>query len=110
MPLILEKMDFSPALRALITLPHNVAIFSHRNPDGDAIGSALAMRYYLEQYGHNVHVMLPSEYPEEFETLPGAGESLIWDISPEECKQVLLKKDLLFILDFNVIILFKIIK
>jgi phosphoesterase RecJ-like protein len=101
LPLILEKMDFSPALRALITLPHNVAIFSHRNPDGDAIGSALAMRYYLEQYGHNVHVMLPSEYPEEFETLPGAGESLIWDISPEECKQVLLKKDLLFILDFN---------
>ena len=94
-------MDYSPALRALITLPHNVAIFSHRNPDGDAIGSALAMRHYLEQYGHKVHVFFPSEYPEEFETLPGAGESLIWDISPEECKQVLQKKDLFFLMDFN---------
>ncbi len=94
-------MEFSAELRALITLPHNTAIFSHRNPDGDAIGSALAMRHYLEQYGHKVHVMFPSDYPEEFETLPGAGECLIWDISTEECKQVLAKKDLVILLDFN---------
>lgn len=94
-------MEFSSELRALITFPHNVAIFSHRNPDGDAIGSALAMRFYLEQYGHKVHVIFPSDYPEEFETLPGAGEILIWDISPEECKQVLAKKDFFVLLDFN---------
>lgn len=94
-------MEFTADLRALITLPHNVAIFSHRNPDGDAIGSALALRHYLEQYGHKVHVMFPSDFPEEFETLPGAGECLIWDISTEECKQVLNKKDLVFLLDFN---------
>lgn len=100
MPLF-KNMEFTADLRALITLPHNVAIFSHRNPDGDAIGSALALRHYLEQYGHKVHVMFPSDFPEEFETLPGAGECLIWDISTEECKQVLNKKDLVFLLDFN---------
>lgn len=94
-------MEFSSELRALITFPHNVAIFSHRNPDGDAIGSALAMRFYLEQYGHKVHVIFPSDYPEEFETLNGAGEILIWDISQEECKQVLAKKDFFVLLDFN---------
>lgn len=94
-------MDISPALRELITLPRNVAIVSHRNPDGDAIGSALAMRHYLEQYGHKVHVLFPSKYPEEFETLQGAGDSLIWDISTEECKQVLVKKELFVLLDFN---------
>ena len=94
-------MEFSSELRALITFPHNVAIFSHRNPDGDAIGSALAMRFYLEQYGHKVHVIFPSDYPEEFETLTGAGEILIWDISSEECKQVLAKKDFFVLLDFN---------
>jgi bifunctional oligoribonuclease and PAP phosphatase NrnA len=94
-------MEFTADLRALITLPHNVAILSHRNPDGDAIGSSLAMRHYLEQYGHKVHVFFPSDYPEEFETLPGAGDCLIWDISTEECKQVLAKKELVFVLDFN---------
>jgi len=98
---LFKNMEFTADLRALITLPHNVAIFSHRNPDGDAIGSALALRHYLEQYGHKVHVMFPSDFPEEFETLPGAGECLIWDISTEECKQVLNKKDLVFLLDFN---------
>jgi len=94
-------MQISSELRALLTLPRNVAIVSHRNPDGDAIGSALAMRFYLEQYGHKVHVLFPSDYPEEFETLPGAGDSLIWDISTEECKQVLQKKELFVLLDFN---------
>ena len=94
-------MEFTADLREVITLPRNTAIFSHRNPDGDAVGSALAMRHYLEQHGHKVHVMFPSDYPEEFETLPGAGECLIWDISTEECKQVLAKKDLIIMLDFN---------
>lgn len=94
-------MEIPAALRRIVHEPHNVAIFSHRNPDGDAIGSALAMRHYLEQYGHTVHVLFPSEYPEEFEALPGASDILIWDIQPEECKQVVNKKNLLFFLDFN---------
>ncbi len=94
-------MEFPPALKQLIHIPQNVAILSHRNPDGDAIGSSLAMRHYLEQYGHTVHVVFPSEYPEEFEALPGAEDILIWDIHTEECKQVLSRKNLFFLLDFN---------
>ena len=95
------KMEIPAALRRIVREPHNVAIFSHRNPDGDAIGSTLAMKHYLEQYGHTVHILFPSEYPEEFEALPGASDILIWDIQPEECKQVINRKNLLFFLDFN---------
>ena len=94
-------MEFSPALKELLHIPKNVAILSHRNPDGDAIGSSLAMRHYLEQYGHTVHVLFPSEYPEEFEFLPGAEDILIWDIHTEECKQVLARKNVFILLDFN---------
>jgi len=94
-------MEFPPALIELIHIPQNVAILSHRNPDGDAIGSSLAMRHYLEQYGHTVHVLFPSEYPEEFEVLSGAEDILVWDIHTEECKQVLSRKNLFFLLDFN---------
>lgn len=94
-------MEYSSALRALITLPQNVAILSHRNPDGDAIGSSLAMRHYLEQYGHTVHIVFPSEFPEEFESMPGASDILIWDFHTEECKQVLPKKNFVILLDFN---------
>lgn len=94
-------MEFPTALRQLLHYPQNVAIFSHRNPDGDAIGSSLAMQLYLEQHGHNVHVLFPSEYPLEFEFLPGAEDILIWDIHTEECKQVLDKKNLFIFMDFN---------
>lgn len=94
-------MEFPTALRQLIRVPQNVAILSHRNPDGDAIGSSLAMKHYLEQYGHTVHVLFPSEFPKEFEALPGSNEILIWDIHTEESKQVLSQKNLFFFLDFN---------
>lgn len=94
-------MEFSSDLKQLIRTPQNVAIFSHRNPDGDAIGSSLAMRHFLDQYGHTVHVLFPSEYPEDFDVLPGAKDILIWDIHTEVCKQVLAKKNFFIFLDFN---------
>jgi phosphoesterase RecJ-like protein len=94
-------MEFSPELKRLINIPQNVAVLSHRNPDGDAIGSSLAVRHYLEQYGHTVHVMFPSEYPEEFGELPGAEDILVWDIHTDECRHVLAQKNLFFFLDFN---------
>ncbi len=94
-------MEFPSALKQLLRIPQNVAIFSHRNPDGDAIGSSLAMRFYLEQYGHTVHVLFPSEFPEEFEALPGSEDILLWDLHTEECKHVLARKNVFFFLDFN---------
>lgn len=94
-------MEIPSALRQLLHYPQDVAIFSHRNPDGDAIGSSLAMQHYLEQYGHTVHVFFPSEYPLEFEFLSRAEDILIWDLHTEECKHVLDKKNLFIFLDFN---------
>lgn len=94
-------MEFPAELRQLVQYPQNTAIFSHRNPDGDAIGSALAMQHYLEQHGHTVHVLFPSEYPYEFDFLSKSEDILIWDIHTEECKHVLAKKNVFFYLDFN---------
>jgi bifunctional oligoribonuclease and PAP phosphatase NrnA len=94
-------MNFSPELKHLLAVPNNVAIFSHRNPDGDAIGSSLAMLHYLKQYGHTVHIFFPSEFPVEFEALPGAGDILIWDLQPEVCKTTLAAKKVFIFLDFN---------
>jgi bifunctional oligoribonuclease and PAP phosphatase NrnA len=94
-------IEIPQELKSLLTIPKNIAIFSHRNPDGDAIGSSLAMRHYLEQYGHTVHVFLPSEYPTDFEYLYGIEDALIWDIHTEECKHVLPKKEIFIFLDFN---------
>lgn len=48
-----------------------IAILTHENPDGDAIGSSLALYLALKKYGKNSDVIIP-EYPETYDFLPGA--------------------------------------
>lgn len=94
-------MEFADEIRLLLAAPKNVAVLSHRNPDGDAIGSALAIRHWLEQTGHRVKVFFPSEYPETLAFLKGAADILIWDIQTEDCQTALKNSDVFFLVDFN---------
>lgn len=50
---------------------NSIVILTHENPDGDAIGSSLAMYNALKAYGKNPDVIIP-EYSRLFEFLPGA--------------------------------------
>lgn len=52
-----------------------VVIYTHENPDGDAVGSSLAMYNVLKQMGKNVEVIVP-KYPNTFRFLPGSDEVL----------------------------------
>lgn len=88
-------------LKSLLAIPKDIVITSHRNPDGDAIGSALGLQHYLTQLGHTVKVAIPSEYPYFLSWMRGVHDILVYDISPEEAKQVLEKPDIVFCLDFN---------
>src|SRR5438876_1646776 len=45
----------------------------HRGPDGDALGSALALACALREMGRDVVVYNPDELPYNFRFLPGAG-------------------------------------
>ena len=47
-----------------------VLVTSHARPDGDAIGSSLAMAGILEQLGHTVEVLLADPVPEIYKTMP----------------------------------------
>ncbi len=52
---------------------NSIVILTHENPDGDAIGTGLALYNALKQYGKNPDIIIP-EYPRTFEFLPGAEE------------------------------------
>ena len=54
---------------------NSIVLLAHENPDGDAVGSCLAMELALESMGKKVDLIMP-EYPKEFEFLPGANEIL----------------------------------
>ena len=52
---------------------NSVVILTHECPDGDAVGSALAMYLTLKKMGKQADVIIP-ELPEVFNFLPGANE------------------------------------
>lgn len=62
--------DFLTAIRRLQTQPERILVTAHRDPDIDAIGSCLAMRAWLEQYGHTVTIWLEDKLPENARFLP----------------------------------------
>jgi bifunctional oligoribonuclease and PAP phosphatase NrnA len=88
-------------LQSFLRIPRDIAVVSHRNPDGDAVGSCLAVGRMLEGMGHTVHVFLPSEYPLLYGWLPGIPAIRIYDLHQEEVLHLLARVDLLWMLDFN---------
>ncbi len=88
-------------LKTLLNVPKNIVLTSHRNPDGDAIGSTLGMKHFLDQFGHTVHCIFPSEYPDNVAWMPDANDIIIFDIDPERSEEVLKTADLIFCLDYN---------
>ena len=52
---------------------NSIVILTHDNPDGDAIGTSLALYNALKQYGKNPDIIIP-EYPKIFEFLPCVNE------------------------------------
>ena len=56
-----------------INKAESIVILTHENPDGDAIGTGLALYNSLKQMGKNPDIIIP-EYPKIFEFLPGTDE------------------------------------
>ena len=47
----------------------SIVVFAHEKPDGDAVGSSLAMYIALKNIGKNVEVIIPN-YPDTYKFLP----------------------------------------
>ena len=78
-----------------------IVITSHFNPDGDAIGSALALYKYLTKIGLEASVIVPNDYPEFLKWLPENDKVRIFEHNSRENSKLVLDADLLFSLDYN---------
>ena len=94
-------MENIAELKAILATPKDIVLTTHRNPDGDAIGSSLGLFHFLQKLGHSVKVTAPSEYPDFLAWMPGADDILIYDIQPEDVSDALKKADMVFALDYN---------
>lgn len=95
---MIENFD---GLKVLLSTPHNIAITTHQNPDGDAMGSSLALYHYLLKLGHTVHFIAPTPYAEFLRWMPGNSKVIIYNYNTGEAKRVAEQAEIFFCLDFN---------
>jgi phosphoesterase RecJ-like protein len=68
------SLQLARAFEAEIGNASSVRIGTHLNPDGDALGSALALAMYLERKGLDVEVLCHHPAPRNLRFLPGVGK------------------------------------
>ncbi len=96
----MDKVNITQA-KELINDATNIIITAHKNPDGDAVGSSLALYHYLKNQGKKSTVILPNSFPEFFDWMPGREKILYFDKNEEEVRSELKNADLVFSLDYN---------
>lgn len=85
----------------LINQSNNIVILTHMSPDGDAMGSSLAMRHFLEAQDKQVSVIVPNSFPDFLAWLPKANEHIIYELQRKEADALLEQADLVICTDFN---------
>lgn len=88
-------------LKDLLQTPRKICIVTHKNPDGDAVGSSLALQLALQKMKHEVTAIVPNDFPDFLKWIPHQEKLLRFDKNKAECKEAIHAADLIFTLDFN---------
>lgn len=88
-------------LQGWIKSAKRVAVLTHTNPDGDAIGSSLALVLALVKKGIDAYVVIPDGLPDFLRWLPGIERSTTFAYKREKAIEIIEGADLIFCLDFN---------
>lgn len=87
--------------RNLIGQNERIVITNHMNPDGDAMGSALALQEILLALGKDSTVVVPNSYPEFLKWLEGSDNVVVYEEEASRGKQLLKDAELIIHLDYN---------
>ena len=88
-------------VKSLIGEAGRIVITCHVAPDGDAVGSCLALAGVLDALGKEVRVVTPDAVLTNLRTLPGSKEITDASKYPEFAAKLFSDADLVFCLDFN---------
>lgn len=95
---------FFMRMNELIDQASHIIVLTHMAPDGDAMGSALAMWHYVRDKGQSskeVTVIVPNAFPAFFNWMPGADKIRVYEKEMAACNTLLEAADLFICTDFN---------
>jgi phosphoesterase RecJ-like protein len=88
-------------IRELLQATKRAVVVTHHNPDGDAIGTSLALAQTLKMLNIETTVIVPNPFPEFLHWLDGVKDILIYKHGHALPKQLLSEAGLLFCVDLN---------
>lgn len=88
-------------MRRLINDNDNIVITCHLTPDGDAVGSTLALCHLLRAMGKKAKVVTPDVPPKNLYGVPGAKEIVPFTRFETQVKSLFAEAGMICCLDFN---------
>ncbi|MCK5825323.1 MAG: bifunctional oligoribonuclease/PAP phosphatase NrnA [Ichthyobacteriaceae bacterium] len=97
----MTKKDFSEIKELLQSSSKKIVLIPHKNPDGDAMGSSLALYKFLTNNNHKATVLAPTSYPKFLHWLPNNNKVVVFNKRNQQTIQILKDAEILFFMDFN---------
>lgn len=84
-----------------LSRPKKIIITTHHKPDGDALGSSLGLYYWLKKKGHDVHIVLSSDFPTFLDWMPGREELVFYTEDTAYAQSLFDAAEIIFCLDYS---------
>ncbi|MCH1547507.1 MAG: bifunctional oligoribonuclease/PAP phosphatase NrnA [Flavobacteriaceae bacterium] len=96
-------MDYKEikSLKTAIENAQNIVIIPHKNPDGDAVGSCVALNEIFESLGKKSTIIAPNDFPEFLKWMDQKNKIRIFEENINSNKRLIENSDVIFTLDFN---------
>jgi bifunctional oligoribonuclease and PAP phosphatase NrnA len=96
-----DLAKYTKELSNLVSSSGNILIISHINPDGDAIGSQLALYHYLLSKGKVASMMTPNNLQEFLKWMEGSDQIHVYIRDRKKSRKLIQEADLIIMVDFN---------
>lgn len=96
----MKNTDFE-FIKTVFNTPGRILIVTHTNPDGDALGSSIALAFYLKKKGHEVNVMVPDQFPDFLRWMPGVQDICVFNQDETGCLALINQAEWIVAADFN---------
>ena len=94
-------------MREKIEKASHIVLFTHMAPDGDAMGSSLAMWHWIKELRNErvneltTTVIVPNAFPAFLGWMPGADRIRVYEKESAACDKLIAEADLFICTDFN---------
>lgn len=98
---MIDISKYTKELSNLFSTRDNIVIISHINPDGDAVGSQLALYYFLTAGNRKVTMITPNNLQEFIKWMEGSELINVFIKDRKKCRNIIAEAGLIILVDFN---------